>query len=155
MPIATGIVRDAQVGAGFAALDMTAQRPHGMNPWAEGPRSAALDRRHDLELPEAHMAGMRGTPSRPAVPEDVRHLDPHGTSPWLKAHGRDNGRASAFAGRQVHDANIVETMLEHGERRILTFNEADFRRFAELIEIVTPQERIKPITRRPLPDDYA
>jgi hypothetical protein len=30
-------------------------------------RSAALDRRHDLELAEAHMAGMRRTPSRPAA----------------------------------------------------------------------------------------
>jgi hypothetical protein len=49
--------------------------PHGSRPWAEGPRSAALDRRHDLELAEAHMAGVGGTPSRPAVAEDVRHLD--------------------------------------------------------------------------------
>jgi predicted nucleic acid-binding protein len=44
----------------------------------------------------------------------------------------------SFAGRQVHDANIVATMLAHGERRILTFNDADFRRFASLIEVVTP-----------------
>jgi hypothetical protein len=29
-------------------------------------------------------------------------------------------------------------MLAHGERRLLTFNEANFRRFAALIEIVTP-----------------
>jgi hypothetical protein len=29
-------------------------------------------------------------------------------------------------------------MLAHGERRLLTFNEADFRRFAALIEVVTP-----------------
>jgi len=28
-----------------------------------------------LELAEAHMAGMGRTPSRPAVAEDVRHLD--------------------------------------------------------------------------------
>jgi len=53
------------VGAGFAAFDMTAQRL----------RSAALDRRHDLELAEAHMAGMGRTPRRPAAAEDVRHLD--------------------------------------------------------------------------------
>lgn len=44
----------------------------------------------------------------------------------------------AFGGRQVHDANIVATMLAHEEGRLLTFNEADFRRFASLIEIVTP-----------------
>ena len=49
----------------LAAFDMTAQRR----------RSAALDRRYDLELAEADMAGMGGTPSRPEVAEDVRHLD--------------------------------------------------------------------------------
>ena len=45
-------------------------------------------------------------------------------------------RRYSFAGRQVHDANIVATMLAHGERRILTVNGADFRRFARLIEVV-------------------
>ena len=65
VPVAAGVVRDAQVRAGLAAFDMTAQRR----------RSATLDRRHDFELAEAHMAGMGCTPSRPAVAEDVRHLD--------------------------------------------------------------------------------
>jgi predicted nucleic acid-binding protein len=45
-------------------------------------------------------------------------------------------RRYSFAGRQVHDANIVATMLAHGERRILTFNGADFRRFGRLIEVI-------------------
>jgi len=53
------------VGALLAAFDMSAQRR----------RSAALDRRHDLELAEAHVAGMGGTPSRSAVAEDIRLLD--------------------------------------------------------------------------------
>jgi hypothetical protein len=53
------------VCAGLAAFDMTAQRR----------RSAALDRRHDLELAEAHMAGMGHTPSRSAAAENVRRLD--------------------------------------------------------------------------------
>jgi len=39
------------------------------------------------------------------------------------------------SGRQVHDANIVATMLEHSIRRLLTFNAADFRRFALIIDI--------------------
>src|SRR5262249_34732145 len=65
VPVAAGVVRDARVCAVLAAFDMTAQRRC----------SAALDRRHDLELAEAHMAGMGGTPSRPAVAQDVRHLD--------------------------------------------------------------------------------
>ena len=46
-------------------------------------------------------------------------------------------RHRAFAGRQVHDANVVATMLAHGERRLVTFNTADFRRFDALIELVT------------------
>jgi predicted nucleic acid-binding protein len=48
------------------------------------------------------------------------------------------GKAYPFGGRQVHDANIVATMLAFGERRLLTFNEADFRRFVPLIEIIVP-----------------
>ena len=39
-------------------------------------------------------------------------------------------------GKQVHDANVVATMLIHGVRRLLTHNVADFERFATLIEIV-------------------
>ena len=39
-------------------------------------------------------------------------------------------------GRQIHDANIVATMLAYGERRLLTFNTADFRRYGDRIELV-------------------
>jgi toxin-antitoxin system PIN domain toxin len=39
------------------------------------------------------------------------------------------------AGKQVHDANLVAAMLVHGIRRLLTFNAADFRRFADVIEV--------------------
>ena len=53
------------MGAGLAAFDMAAQRR----------RSAALDRRHHLQLAEAHVAGMGRTPSRPVMAEDIRHLD--------------------------------------------------------------------------------
>ena len=41
-------------------------------------------------------------------------------------------------GKQVHDANLVATMLEHRIHRLLTFNAADFRRFDPLIEVVAP-----------------
>ncbi len=44
----------------------------------------------------------------------------------------------SFGGRQVHDANIVATMLAHGERRLITFNRPDFRRFASVIELLLP-----------------
>ena len=39
-------------------------------------------------------------------------------------------------GRQIHDANIVATMLTYGERRLMTFNIADFRRYGDRIELV-------------------
>ena len=38
--------------------------------------------------------------------------------------------------RQIHDANIVATMLAHGERRLMTFNTADFRRYGDRIELI-------------------
>ena len=43
---------------------------------------------------------------------------------------------SPVGGKQIHDANIVATMLAYGERRLLTFNTADFRRYADRIELV-------------------
>ncbi len=46
-------------------------------------------------------------------------------------------REVPVGGRQVHDANIVATMLAHGERRLLTFNTADFRRYGDRIALVS------------------
>ena len=45
-------------------------------------------------------------------------------------------REVPVGGRQIHDANIVATMLAHGERRLLTFNTADFRRYRDRIALV-------------------
>ena len=45
-------------------------------------------------------------------------------------------REVSVGGRQIHDANIVATMLAYGERRLLTFNTADFRRYGDRIELV-------------------
>ena len=45
-------------------------------------------------------------------------------------------REVPVGGRQVHDANIAATMLVHGERRLLTFNAADFRRYGNRIELI-------------------
>lgn len=41
-------------------------------------------------------------------------------------------------GKQVHDANLVATMLSYGITRVLTYNHADLRRFDGLIEIIVP-----------------
>jgi hypothetical protein len=53
--VAAGVVGDAFVRAVLAALDVSAERG--------GP--AGLDRRHDLQLAEAHMAGVGLAPRRP------------------------------------------------------------------------------------------
>jgi predicted nucleic acid-binding protein len=42
------------------------------------------------------------------------------------------------AGKQVHDANLVATMRAYGISRLLTFNDADFRCFANLVELAVP-----------------
>ena len=44
----------------------------------------------------------------------------------------DIARVAACAGRQLHDANIVATMQEHGLTRLVTGNLRDFRRFRGL-----------------------
>ena len=40
------------------------------------------------------------------------------------------------AGKQVHDANLVATMLAHGIPRLLTHNVADFTRFAGHVTVL-------------------
>ena len=67
MPITARVIGDPCITAVFV---LTAR-----NMAAERRCATALDRTHDLELAEAHMAGMGRTPSRPAMAEDVRHLD--------------------------------------------------------------------------------
>jgi predicted nucleic acid-binding protein len=42
----------------------------------------------------------------------------------------------AVGGKQIHDANIVATMLSGGIARLLTQNVSDFRRFAHLVEVI-------------------
>ena len=44
-------------------------------------------------------------------------------------------------GKQVHDANIVATMLVHGIPTLATYNLADFRRFERYIHLTTPIEQ--------------
>jgi len=43
-----------------------------------------------------------------------------------------------ISGVQVHDAHLVAAMLAHGVNRILTFNNKDFSRYAD-IEAVNPR----------------
>jgi len=49
----------------------------------------------------------------------------------------DLGANYKVIGKQIHDTNIVATMLAHGITRLVTFNPNDFKRFSE-IEIIIP-----------------
>ena len=49
-------------------------------------------------------------------------------------------RDAGVAGKQVHDANIVATMLAHGERHLATFNVKDFRRYGQRVQLVPLQK---------------
>jgi predicted nucleic acid-binding protein len=46
-------------------------------------------------------------------------------------------RDAQFAGRQVHDANIVATMLVHGVSTVVTLHAGDFQRFAGCISVLS------------------
>ena len=61
MPIAAGIVGDPLVRAVLAALEVAAERGS----------ATGLDRRHDLQLGEAHVTGVGLSPRRPMGTKDV------------------------------------------------------------------------------------
>jgi hypothetical protein len=66
MAVATGVVGNPAVAALLTALDMAAERG----------RAALLDRRHHLELIEAHVPGIGLAPSGAMAMEDVCDLQP-------------------------------------------------------------------------------
>jgi len=45
----------------------------------------------------------------------------------------------AVSGRQAHDARLVAAMLAHAVTHLLTFNDADFKRYTE-ITVVNPHD---------------
>jgi predicted nucleic acid-binding protein len=45
-------------------------------------------------------------------------------------------RRHGVQGKQIHDCNIVATMMAHGVRRLATRNPADFKRFHQEISIL-------------------
>ena len=56
--------------------------------------------------------------------------------PAVTAHLLALLAAVPCAGKQVHDANLVATMLAHGISKLLTHNVADFSRFTAHITVV-------------------
>ena len=78
MPVAAGVVGDAFVRAVLAALDVSAERGC----------ATGFDRRHDLQLREAHMAGVGLAPCGPMGAKDVGDLQGGGRATRPQSGGR-------------------------------------------------------------------
>jgi predicted nucleic acid-binding protein len=57
---------------------------------------------------------------------------------------RSLARSTGTAGKQVHDANVVATMLEHGVALLVTEDVEHFRRFNAWIQVVEPGGALLP-----------
>ena len=78
MPVAAGIIGNVLMSTLLAARDMTAERGG----------AAARNRRHHLELTEAHVASVGRAPDRAVGAEDVRHSKTGRDIAVLLAQGR-------------------------------------------------------------------
>ena len=101
MGIAAGIVGDAFVRAVLAALDVSAERGG----------ATGLDRRHDLQLAEAHVAGVGLAPRRSMSAKDVGDLQ---AGPRHPAVVRRAAGASSGSGPTVwlFDAPCTQALYE-------------------------------------------
>jgi len=91
---------------------------------------AAMTRRSDLtrEIPAASLVGdVRDFANQFCLAEDSSQV----TERLLTLM-----ETISIGGKQVHDANIVATMLVYGIPQLLTHNTADFARFSELITVL-------------------
>lgn len=88
--------------------------------------------------PQAWASPMPLLQALQGVREYLRRFDLIEDGPPVWAEFERLSGVALFGGRQVHDANIVATMLAHGERRLLTFNAQHFRRFGSMIEVIEP-----------------
>ena len=52
-------------------------------------------------------------------------------------------REVPVAGRQIHDANVVATMLAHAETHLLTFDQEGFERYADRVVLIDPAKGIR------------
>jgi hypothetical protein len=77
----------------LAALDVPAERR----------RAAALDRRHDLQLAEANVAGVGSTPRRSVAAENIRDLQ------------RRAGHASPASGRRLALLQLRGDVIERAD----------------------------------------
>lgn len=81
---------------------------------------------------------------------DIRYFEQHFTvadeTPTVTANLLTLLQAIPLGGKQIHDANIVATMLVYGIDRLLTHNVSDFTCFGHLITVVPLVPPSAPIT---------
>lgn len=105
-----------------------------------------------------YLAGMTrpgvftGTAPMPSLLGDVRSFEAQfrvaEDGPAATVHLLNLLATISCGGKQIHDANIVATMLAHGIPNLLTNNVADFARFSTLITVVP---LVPPATPAPPP----
>lgn len=61
-------------------------------------------------------------------------------TPAIRAKLLDLVKTYPTSGKQIHDANIVATMLIYDINKLLTFNLEDFKRFSSLIILISSSE---------------
>ena len=141
MPVAAGVVCDALVRAVLAALDVSAERGS----------ATGLDRRHDLQLGEAHVTGVGLSPRRPVGAKDVGDLqaDPEAAP---RGRGQPGGvffvrldvqpvqRTLDVADRVDGDAGVERSRLELG----MAEQHLDHANIDALFEQVGRNPRVKP-----------
>ena len=78
--------------------------------------------------------------SREAVIKAVRHFKEDFTvfndDPGVTEQLLELAESVSVSGKQIHDANIVATMLVNDVHELLTHNVNDFKRFSSYIEII-------------------
>ena len=79
--------------------------------------------------------------SKESVIKAVRHFEEDFTvfndAPGVTEQLLELAEAVSVSGKQIHDANIVATMLVNDVHELLTHNVSDFKRFSRHIEIIS------------------
>ncbi|MDU9048693.1 MAG: hypothetical protein Q3M30_07560 [Candidatus Electrothrix sp. Rat3] len=78
--------------------------------------------------------------SRDLVIKAIRHFEEDFTvfddTPGVTEQLLELAEAVSVSGKQIHDANIVATMLVNDVHSLLTHNISDFKRFSPYIEVI-------------------
>jgi predicted nucleic acid-binding protein len=128
------------------------QQSHAMYPDARRAAATLLRQNHQLSIIAQNLIEFWGVATRPMANNGLA-LSIAETASHVKTFERTFNlladRENVFSewqrlvelhevrGRQVHDARLVAAMIVHGISHLLSFNDADFKRYTE-ITVVNP-----------------